>query len=86
VDPKHRDTRYPRVTLEEVADRRPRLVLLPDEPHEFSEVDADVFRECLPGAEVHFCDGKDLMWYGLRSLEGLDRIAGLISRVYKSRS
>lgn len=86
VEPKARDTRYPRVTLEEVAERAPALVLLPDEPHEFTDADADVFRSLLPDAEVRFCDGKDLMWYGLRSLEGLDRIAGTIASVYMSRS
>ncbi len=86
VAAQHRDTRYPRVSLEELAQRSPELVLLPHEPHAFAEVDADVFRECLPAAEVRFCDGRDLMWYGLRSLEGLDRIAGVIAEVYKSRS
>ena len=39
-----RDVRYPRVTLDEVVARRPELVLLPDEPHPFSEEDAAVFR------------------------------------------
>ena len=39
-----RDVRYPRVTMDEVNARAPELVLLPDEPHPFSEADADVFR------------------------------------------
>ena len=39
-----RDVRYPRVTLDEVVERAPELVLLPDEPHPFTEEDADVFR------------------------------------------
>jgi ABC-type Fe3+-hydroxamate transport system substrate-binding protein len=77
--PGHRDTRYPRVTLEEVAARAPRLALLPDEPHEFTAADAQVFAAL--GVEVRFCDGKDLMWYGLRSLEGLDRVAALLDEV-----
>ena len=29
---------------------------------------------------VAFCDGKDLVWYGLRGLEGLARLDGLITR------
>ena len=77
VEAADRDERYPRVTLEEIAARTPRLALLPDEPHEFTETDAAVFRD-LGIPHVAFCDGKDLMWYGLRSLEGLDRIAALI--------
>ena len=46
-----RDTRYPRVTMAEVVERAPAIVLLPDEPHPFSEEDARVFRQALP-AEV----------------------------------
>jgi len=32
-------------------------------------------------AEVRFCQGKDLMWYGLRALEGLGRIAALLDEL-----
>ena len=73
-----RDTRYPRVTLEEVAERAPRIVLLPDEPHPFSETDAQVFRALLPAAKVVFCDGRDLSWYGVQSVEGLPRLRTLL--------
>jgi len=77
-----RDTRYPRVTLEEVAARQPDVVILPDEPHEFTEKDADVFRALdIPAAKtgrVVFCNGKDLMWYGARSIEGLERLRKLV--------
>lgn len=76
------DTRYPRVTLAEVEALQPELVLLSDEPHPFTEADADVFRALdIPAAKrgmVVFCDGKDLMWYGARSLEGLARLTALI--------
>jgi len=70
-----RDTRYPRVTRQEVVARAPSLILLPDEPHEFTEQDAELFRSLPIDAAVRFCDGKDLMWYGLRALEGLERLA-----------
>jgi len=77
-----RDTRYPRVTLEEVVARQPDVVILPDEPHEFTEKDADVFRALdIPAAKtgrVVFCNGKDLMWYGARSIEGLERLRKLV--------
>ena len=73
-----RDTRYPRVTFDEVAGRSPEIVLLPDEPHPFSEVDARVFRERLPRAKIAFCDGRDLSWYGAQSIDGLPRLRALI--------
>jgi hypothetical protein len=73
-----RDTRYPRITLSEVVERAPQIVLLPDEPHPFSESDAQVFRAALPSAKVTFCGGRDLMWYGAQSVEGLPRLRALI--------
>ena len=73
-----RDVRYPRVTLEEVVRRRPELVLLPDEPHPFSESDADVFRALDIGARVIFIRGKSVMWPGLMALEGAKELAAKI--------
>ncbi|WP_438024202.1 helical backbone metal receptor [Sorangium sp. So ce233] len=77
-----RDLRYPRVTLEEVIARAPDIVLLPDEPHAFTDADAAIFRSLdIPAARrghVIRCDGKDLMWYGARALEGLSRLREII--------
>jgi ABC-type Fe3+-hydroxamate transport system substrate-binding protein len=79
-----RDVRYPRVTLEEVVARAPTLIVLPDEPHPFTDADADVFRALdVPaarhGAIVH-TSGKDLCWYGARSVDGIARVAALVAR------
>jgi ABC-type Fe3+-hydroxamate transport system substrate-binding protein len=73
-----RDTRYPRITLEEVVARKPQLILLPDEPHPFSEQDAEVFRGLDTGARVVMCGGRDLSWYGVQSIEGIPRLRALI--------
>lgn len=73
-----RDTRYPRITFDEVAQRAPDLVLLPDEPHPFSEADAEVFRQRLPEAKVVRCGGRDFSWYGVQSVEGIPRLRALI--------
>jgi ABC-type Fe3+-hydroxamate transport system substrate-binding protein len=76
------DTRYPRVTLEEVTSRAPELVLLPDEPHPFTEEDAEVFRAlAIPAATrsaVVRMSGKDLCWYGAQTIDGLPRVRALI--------
>jgi len=78
-----RDTRYPRVTLDEVTARAPELVLLPDEPHPFSEEDAAVFRSLdIPAAKrdaVVRTGGKDLCWYGAQTIEGLPRLRALVA-------
>ena len=77
-----KDTRYPRVTLDEVRDKAPEIVLLPDEPHPFSEADAQRFRDLdIPAAKhrnILFCDGKDSMWYGARAILGLARLSALV--------
>jgi hypothetical protein len=83
VAPGERDVRYPRVTFDEVVGRAPELVLLPDEPHPFSEEDASVFRALdIPAARhdaVVRTGGKDLCWYGSRSVEGIARVRALVS-------
>ena len=70
-----RDVRYPRVTLDEVAARRPDLVILPDEPHVFTAADEAVLRGALPGVRVVQICGKDLFWYGAWTIDALDRLA-----------
>lgn len=83
IDPAGRDTRYPRVTFEEVVTRKPELVLLPDEPHPFSDDDAAVFAALdIPAAErgaIRKCSGKDLCWYGAYSVGAIDRVRKLLS-------
>jgi ABC-type Fe3+-hydroxamate transport system substrate-binding protein len=71
-----RDTRYPRVTMQEVNLRAPELVLLPDEPHPFSDEDAKVF--LAEDRVVVRTDGQDLCWYGSRSVEGIARVRAVV--------
>jgi len=78
-----RDVRYPRVTLDEVVARAPELVLLPDEPHPFTEEDAAVFRGLdLPasrrGAVVR-ASGKDVCWYGAWTVAALPRLRAMLA-------
>jgi ABC-type Fe3+-hydroxamate transport system substrate-binding protein len=57
------DDRYPKVTLDEVRELAPDLVVLPDEPYAFSWDDGpEVFSEWrIPAACV---SGRHLTWYG----------------------
>lgn len=74
-----RDTRYPRVTLDEVRARGAVLTILPDEPHPFTEADAAVFR-ALEGMRVRFVSGRDLCWYSPRMGEGILALAEALSQ------
>jgi len=64
--------RYPTVELDEVAARRPDVVLLPSEPYPFRERHrADVAGLA---ADVHLVDGQDLFWWGVRTPAAIDRL------------
>ncbi len=79
-----RDTRYPRVTLAEIAAAQPDIILLPDEPYPFTEQDADAFAslDC-PAARtgaIYPVDGSLLTWHGTRlawALQDLPRLLGV---------
>jgi ABC-type Fe3+-hydroxamate transport system substrate-binding protein len=79
-----RDTRYPRVTLDEVRALAPEVVLLPDEPYAFGAKEVAFFGDLdVPAAKsgrIHLCAGKDLMWPGLRTLEGLATLRPMLGR------
>jgi ABC-type Fe3+-hydroxamate transport system substrate-binding protein len=66
------DGRYPTVTLEEVAARRPDVVLLPSEPYPFKERHRALFHHIAPAAVV---DGQDLFWWGVRTPAAQRRLA-----------
>jgi ABC-type Fe3+-hydroxamate transport system substrate-binding protein len=53
--------RYPHVTLDDVAARRPDIIVLPDEPYRFSASDGP---EMFPGQRVALVEGRSLTWYG----------------------
>lgn len=78
-----RDTRYPRITVEEVVARAPDIVLLPDEPHPFGQADVEWARGLdVPAARrgaVALADGKDLFWYGARTALALPRLRAQIA-------
>jgi hypothetical protein len=75
-----RDTRYPRMRLDEAAARRPDVVLLPDEPYAFTRADAEEIRAAMPSARVVFVDGKDLFWYGARAIGAPERLRSAVER------
>ena len=68
-------TRYPEVTLDEVAALKPEAILLPDEPYRFSEGHIHEFSGIAPTAVV---DGKLLWWYGPRMPEAIRELRRIV--------
>ena len=75
-----RDTRYPRVSLEEISAQKPDVILLPDEPYRFSERDADELGAlpALRHTRIHLIDGTLVAWYGVRTGRAIESISKLL--------
>ena len=76
-------TRYPQITLEQVAATQAEVILLPDEPYRFRrvhEADFAPFSD-LPAVRdgrIHLVDGKLLSWYGPRIAQALEILPPLL--------
>ena len=73
--------RYPTLTLNELAEKQPDVILLPDEPFPFKAQHADEIRAAVPEPEVELISGDDACWHGVRSLRGV----ALARRVAEAR-
>lgn len=75
-----RDTRYPRVSLEEVVAAQPDVILLPSEPFHFTEAHVSLFAGLdVPAARtnrMHLLDGSLLTWHGTRIAYALSTLPG----------
>ncbi|MBK8564398.1 MAG: ABC transporter substrate-binding protein [Saprospiraceae bacterium] len=61
-------TRYPILTLEELAAAKPAVVLLSSEPFPFKQRHIDEVKKFCPMADVRLVDGEMFSWYGSRLL------------------
>jgi ABC-type Fe3+-hydroxamate transport system substrate-binding protein len=77
-----RDTRYPRVTLEEVEAAQPDVILLPSEPFPFGETHIPIFAKMdVPAARegrIHLIDGSLLTWHGTRIARAFNALPSLL--------
>jgi ABC-type Fe3+-hydroxamate transport system substrate-binding protein len=77
-----RDTRYPRVALEEVEAAQPDVILLPSEPFSFDETHLSIFAALdVPAARsgrIHLVDGSLLTWHGTRLARALSELPKLL--------
>ncbi len=73
-----RDTRYPRISMEEVVAAQPDVILLPSEPFLFTDAHVNIFRELdVPAAKnnrIHLVDGTLLTWHGTRVAYAFDQL------------
>ncbi len=67
---------YPEVTLDDIASRQVDVVLVPSEPYEFSDDHLAELRTIAPTLRV---DGRDLFWWGARTVEASHRLRDVIA-------
>jgi ABC-type Fe3+-hydroxamate transport system substrate-binding protein len=65
--------RYPRPRLDEIVATGPDVVVLPDEPYEFTATDGP---ECFPGIRTALVSGRHLTWYGPSLVDAPTVLAG----------
>ena len=80
-----RAERYPALTLDEVASRRPAVIVLPDEPFRFRRAHLADFAgysevPAVRDGRIHLVDGKPFSWHGARVAQALRTIPSLFSR------
>jgi len=86
-DIKGRDSRYPRVTQEEIISGNPEVILLPDEPYEFDhphrEEMLNLFADtkAVKDGLVYTVDGSLLTWHGTRLGRSLRELPDLFSNM-----
>jgi ABC-type Fe3+-hydroxamate transport system substrate-binding protein len=76
--------RYPVVTLDDAVERRPDIVILPDEPYKFDEADIAELKPRLPAAlarRMLIVSGRDLHWYGAHMALGLKSLSDRLAKV-----
>jgi iron complex transport system substrate-binding protein len=78
--PAERDTRYPRISLDEIRAAQPELILLPDEPFAFGENHLSELKSLLAetpavqNGRIHLLDGSLITWPGTRLGKTLERL------------
>ncbi|MEK9164261.1 MAG: helical backbone metal receptor [Chloroflexota bacterium] len=81
-----RDRRYPRVTLAEILDSRPDVILLPGEPFPFGQAEADFWGQypalmAVQKGRIHLVDGSLLTWHGTRLARALQELPALLQNI-----
>lgn len=74
--------RYPTVALDDVAGRRPAVILLPDEPYRFRRAHLGDFAPyadvpAVRDGRIHLVDGKPFSWHGPRIADALRTLPAL---------
>jgi ABC-type Fe3+-hydroxamate transport system substrate-binding protein len=82
--------RYPAITLDDMAARRPEVIILPDEPFRFRRAHVADFTPypdvpAVRDGRIHLMDGKLFAWHGPRLREALEIVPRIFDAARSSR-
>lgn len=63
---KEENGRYPNLSMEDITNLNPELILLSSEPYPFKEIHIKELQEKLPNTKIILVDGELFSWYGSR--------------------
>jgi ABC-type Fe3+-hydroxamate transport system substrate-binding protein len=70
--------RYPTIDLDDAVARSPDVVVAPDEPYPFAERHRDELELVAPAWLI---DGKDVTWWGVRTVGAVERLGALVDQL-----
>lgn len=73
--------RYPKISLEQMNDLQPDVILLSSEPFPFKEKHIQEISEACPGSSVLLVDGEWFSWYGSRMLISFKKLNSFRSAI-----
>ena len=69
--------RYPEVAMEWLLKEAPEVLLLPDEPFEFTDCEKEKFAKKMPSTKIVLVDGAAFSWFGSHQLQAAQYFADL---------
>ena len=66
-----KESRYPEISLKELADLKPELIFLSSEPYPFREKHIEELKAAIPTAKIMLIDGEMFSWYGSRLVKAV---------------
>ena len=64
--------RYPIISMDDLQQQNPELILLSTEPYPFKEKHKTEMKRLFPGKNIEIVDGEMFSWYGSRLLKSVE--------------
>ena len=73
--------RYPIITIQEMKDANPEIILLSSEPYPFKAKHIDALQLQFPNTNIKLVDGEMFSWYGSRLLKSVNYFNSLLKEI-----